>query len=177
MAPQLKNLFALAALPLLGGANVPSSPGLGKAEGHCRPGESGPALVLNVLGLKDRTGNLKLEVYPSNDADFLADDNVLINADKTFRRVEVAIPPQGTPQLCIRVPGPGAYSVVLMHDRNANRKFNWTIDGIGFPGNPKLGWSKPKAAATRIVAGPGLTRGVITLNYRNGLGMAPLKTS
>lgn len=177
MATQLKPLLVLAVLPLLIGAGVPSSPDLGKAEGHCRPGESGPALLISVVGLKDRSGNLKLEVYPSNDADFLADDNVLINAGKVFRRVEVAIPAQGTPQLCIRVPGPGPYSVALMHDRNANRKFNWTIDGIGFPGNPRLGWSKPKAAATRIIAGPGITRGAITLNYRNGLGMGPLKSS
>ena len=35
---------------------------LGKAEGRCRPGEPGPALLVSALGLKDRSGNLKLEV-------------------------------------------------------------------------------------------------------------------
>ena len=86
-----------------------------------------------------------------------------------------AITAAGVPQLCIRVPGPGAYSVALLHDRNSNRKFNWTIDGIGFAGNPRLGWSKPKASATRVQAGPGLTRVPVILNYRSGLGVAPLK--
>lgn len=165
----------LALAPLALAAGIASSPELGKAEGRCRAGESGPALLVEAQGLKDRTGNLKLEVYPSNDADFLADDNVLLMAGKVFRRVEVPTPPAGVPLLCIRLPGPGAYSVVLLHDRNRNHKFNWTHDGIGFAGNPRLGWSKPKAAATRVQAGPGLTRVPVILNYRSGLGVAPLK--
>jgi len=167
---------ALALPVLLGGAtNIPSSPDLGKAEGHCRPGESGPALLVTAAGMKDHTGNLKLEVYPSNDTDFLQDDNLLIMAGKVFRRVEEAVPTQGQPTMCIRIPGPGTYSVSLLHDRDRNRKFGWTIDGIGFAGNPKLGWSKPKAAVTRVTAGAGITRVTIVLNYRHGLGVAPLK--
>ncbi|MEO7247186.1 MAG: DUF2141 domain-containing protein [Novosphingobium sp.] len=163
------------ALAVLASAPLASSPDLGKAEGHCRPGESGPALQLIAKGLKDRTGNLKAEVYPSNDADFLQDDNILLNAGKVFRRAEVSLPASGDPVVCIRVPSAGAYSVILMHDRNANRKFNWTIDGIGFTGNPRLGWSKPKAVATRVIAGGGMTRSEVVMNYKSGLGVAPLK--
>jgi uncharacterized protein (DUF2141 family) len=40
--------------------------------------------MVEVAGLKDRTGKLKLEVYPDNDADFLMDDNVLVYQGKTF---------------------------------------------------------------------------------------------
>ena len=162
-------------LAVLASAPLASSPDLGKAEGRCRPGETGPALHLVAKGLKDRTGNLKAEVYPSIDADFLQDDNILLNAGKVFRRAEVSVPESGDPVVCIRVPSAGSYSVILMHDRNANRKFNWTIDGIGFTGNPKLGWSKPKAAATRVNAGGGITRTEIVMNYKSGLGVAPLK--
>jgi uncharacterized protein (DUF2141 family) len=118
---------------------------------------------------------LKLEVYPSNDADFLQDDNILVNAGKVFRRVESQIAATGPVEVCIRVPGPGTYSVSLLHDRDSNRRFGWTIDGIGFTGNPKLGWSKPKSASTRITAGGGVTRATIVLNYKSGLGVAPLK--
>lgn len=96
-------------LPLLAAAApIPSTPDLGKAEGKCRPGESGPAFLVHVNGLKDRTGRLKLEVYPANDKDFLADDNVLVAAGKTFRRVEVDVPGSGAPVLCVRVPAAGA---------------------------------------------------------------------
>jgi uncharacterized protein (DUF2141 family) len=170
----MNGLSAAAALPLLVAAMIPSSPDLGKAEGHCRADEPGPALLVGVEGLKDRQGRLKLEVYPANDHDFLQDDNILVSRGKVFRRVDVPVPVSGPIELCIRVPGPGAYSVSLLHDRDENRKFGWMIDGIGFAGNPKLGLSKPRAAAARVIAGAGLTRLPITLNYRHGLGMAPL---
>ncbi|MBN8502442.1 MAG: DUF2141 domain-containing protein, partial [Sphingomonadales bacterium] len=126
--------------------------------------------------LKDRSGKLKLEVYPSNDTDFLADDNVLVAAGKTFRRVEVDTPNSGAAVLCVRIPGPGTYSVSVLHDRDNNRKFGWKIDGIGFSGNPKLGWSKPKASKARVVVnGAGVSRITVVMNYKSGLGVAPLK--
>ncbi len=171
----MKRLSIIPALLVVAAAPVPSSPDLGKAEGLCRVGETGPALLIAIDGLKDRQGSLKLEVYPSNDADFLQDDNLLINAGKTFRRVEQPVPSSGPVTLCIRIPGPGAYSVSLLHDRDMNRKFGWTIDGIGFSGNPRLGWSKPHAAITRIMAAAGVTRTAIVLNYKRGLGVAPLR--
>ncbi|HWU03102.1 MAG TPA: DUF2141 domain-containing protein, partial [Novosphingobium sp.] len=127
-----------------------------------------------VVGLKDRKGKLKLEVYPNNDTDFLMDDNVLVYQGKTFRRVEEDVPQSGNVTLCARIPGPGTYSVMLLHDRDGNRKFGWWVDGIGFGSNPRLGWHKPKAAATRVVAGAGITHTNIVLNYRSGLGVAPI---
>lgn len=154
---------------------LPSSPELGKAEGRCRPGEQGPAFIVDVVGLKDRAGRLKLEVYPSNDTDFLQDDNILLYHGKTFRRVEEQTPQSGNPSLCIRVPAPGPYSVMLLHDRNSNHKFDLYLDGIGFGGNPHMHWHKPNAAQTRAVAGPGLTHISIVLNYWHGLGLWPIQ--
>jgi len=150
-------------------AMIPSTPELGKAEGRCRPNESGPALLVRIDGLKDHSGQLKLEVYPSNDDDFLQDDNILISQGKTFRRVEQPVGSGNPVELCVRVPGPGAYSVSVLHDRDSNRKFGLSVDGIGFAGNPKLGLSKPKAARTRVMAGGALTRVAVVMNYRKGL--------
>ena len=165
------------ALPLIAAAPsyIPSTPDLGKAEAQCRPGETGPAVLLLAAGLKDRHGRIKAELYPATEADFLADDNVLVMAGKAFRRVEIAVPPSGPVQLCIRLPGPGSYGVIVLHDRDSNRKFGLSSDGVGFSNNPRLGLSKPKAEAVRISAGGGLTPLTVRMNYRRGLfGFGPV---
>ena len=174
----MKAYILALAMPLLlaAGPAINSSPDLGKAEGRCRPGESGPALLIETTGMKDRSGNMKLEVYPGNDQDFLADDNVLVAAGKAFRRVEVPTPQTGPVVVCVRLPGPGTYAVSMLHDRNVDHRFGWKIDGIGFSSNPKLGWSKPKAAASRmVVTSSGVSRISVIMNYKSGLGVAPLK--
>lgn len=160
---------SLVLMAVLAAAAIPSTPDLGKAEGQCRVNEAGPAFLVTVVGLKDRRGRLKLEVYPDNDRDFLADDNVLLQQGRTFRRVEVRVPGDPEPTLCIRVPRPGHYALSLLHDRDSNRKFGLSVDGIGFSGNPRLGMSKPKAASVRIAAGAGVTPVRIVLNYRSGV--------
>jgi uncharacterized protein (DUF2141 family) len=170
-------LIMLLSAPALLAARLPSSPNLGREEGRCRPGESGPALLINVTGLKDRQGTLKAELYPATDNDFLADDNILISAGKTFRRVLVELPATGPVQLCIRTPGPGVYGLSLLHDRDGNRKFGLSIDGVGFGANPdSLGPFKPKIAAGRVTAGAGPTAITVRMLYRRGLfSFAPLK--
>ncbi|MBY8823274.1 DUF2141 domain-containing protein [Sphingomonas colocasiae] len=161
--------------PLLVAATIPSTPDLGTAEGKCRSNESGPSFLVDVEGLKDRSGKLKLEIYPANDADFLEDDNVLISAGKTFRRVEQPVPASGAARLCVRVPSAGRYAVSVLHDRDGNRTFNWRVDGIGFAGNPGLGWRKPAASDASATARPGPTQIRIVMNYRRGLGMRPIR--
>lgn len=166
--------MSLLAIAVAGAALV-SSPDLGTHEGQCRHGESGPALLIDVAGLKDRTGLLRAEVYPAVDGDFLADDNVLIAAGKTFARVDMPLPATGPVKLCIRLPRSGRYALSLLHDRNGNRKFDPFKDGIGFPGNPALGWSKPGASQAAFHGGAGITEIEIRLNYRRGLSMQPLE--
>ncbi len=170
-------LALLAAQGAMAKSPLASSQELGKAEGRCRDGEQGPAILVEASGLKDRNGLMKLEVYPANDDDFLQDDNILLNAGKVFRRVEQDVPDAGPVVLCVRVPAAGAYAIVLLHDRDSNHKFGWWGDGAGLSGNPKLGLKKPKAELATINAGNGLTRTSIVLNYRRGLGVAPIRAN
>lgn len=156
-------------------AALASTPDLGVAAGMCHSDQQESHVLVEAVGLKDRSGRLKLELYPANNRDFLADDNVLVSAGKSFARVEVPVPASGQIVLCIRAPAPGRYALVLMHDRNANRRFDFRTDGIGFPGNPKLGWSKPSANAASLTIGPdeGVVR--IVMNYLNGFAMRPIR--
>ena len=65
--------MALLLLAAAAGPALRSTPDLGKAEGRCRVDERGPAFIVEVAGLKDRAGLLKLEVYPPDEDDFLAE--------------------------------------------------------------------------------------------------------
>jgi len=151
---------------------------LGVAEGRCRANEPGPAVLVTAAGLRDRQGHLTLEIYPPDDRDFLVDDRVLIEHGKVFRRVYAPLPPQGPVRVCIRVPRPGPYSLSLLHDRDSNAKFGFLGDGIGFAGNPQLGWFKPRAEAARVNAGPGITAITVVMNYRHGLfSFSPLRST
>ena len=162
-------LWIAAFIPGVAQAQLPSTPDLGLAEGRCRAGEAGPAFLVSVVGLKDRLGSLRLEVYPPTDEDFLADDNVLAAQSKTFRRAEMPVPRSGPVTICIRVPRAANYTLSLLHDRDGNRKFGLSVDGLGFPNNPTLHFSKPSASAVRMTAGPGITPLTIRMNYRHGL--------
>jgi hypothetical protein len=81
---------ALAATPVTAAGVPPEvefgmpSRDLGKAAGRCRSNEAGPAALVAVMGLKDRAGLLRAELYPANDADFLNDDKILVREGKTF---------------------------------------------------------------------------------------------
>jgi uncharacterized protein (DUF2141 family) len=165
-------LSGCVAAAALGGAAQAAVVG-GTPGAACAPDEAGPALKVTVAGIKDRRGILRLELYPDNDKDFLGDDYVLLKEGKVFRRVEVETPSADEAELCIRVPEPGRYSVAVLHDRHGGHKFDPFVDGAGFANNPKLGYSKPKAASAAINIGPGVTPVTIVMNYWNGLSFGP----
>lgn len=156
-------------------ANVPPKAERGRSGADCRAAETGPAVSVSVIGLKDRKGKLILELYPDNDADFLQSDKLLIAAGKPFRRVPIAVPSAGPVSICIRAPGPGRYALALLHDRDDNGKFGLSGDGVGFANNPKLGFRKPKVKAVALSVGPGVRSMSIVMNYRQGIGVGPVK--
>lgn len=148
---------------------------IGGDAGACGAG-GGPAILANLGGLKDRNGVLKLELYPANEADFLAPDTKLIAAGKVFRRIRVEVPASGPVEICMRVPRPGRYALLAVHDRDGKNKFNFFSDGAGFPSNAKLGMSRPKLAQALIDVGPGVVSTVIRLQYLRGIsGFGPMK--
>jgi uncharacterized protein (DUF2141 family) len=160
---------ALLALPLPAAAQVAGS------DAAACGGSGGPAIRANIIGLKDRTGRLKLELYPANQADFLRDDTLLVREGKVFRRVWAGTPASGDVSLCIRVPAAGRYALLFTHDRDGRNKFNFWRDGAGFPSNTKLGRSRPKLASAIIDVGRGVTTTTIRAQYLRGLsGFGPV---
>ncbi|MBN8808941.1 MAG: DUF2141 domain-containing protein [Sphingomonas sp.] len=146
---------------------------IGQDAQACRTGQ-GPAIQVNILGLKDRKGEIWLELYPANDTDFLRDDTSLMAEHKTFRRTRGFIPAVGATSICVRVPHPGRYALVLRHNRVGKDKFSIWSDGAGVPTNKSLGMRKPTLDKATVDAGNGLTTLNIKMQYMNGFGFSPL---
>lgn len=120
----------------------------------CPPGYKYYAMV-KVEGLKDRDGNLRVEVYPDNDRDFLVN---------RMGRTEVPTP-GGEPQLCVQLPGKGRYAIVVHQDRDADNSFDVFTDGFGFSNNPKLGFSKPDVSKVAFDTTGKVTHLTVDMHY------------
>ena len=147
-----------------------AAPAFAQGEGAPCPANEGPAIQANVTGLKDRAGEVKLELYPDNETDFLKDDRDLIAQGKFFRRVQVKTPATGEVVLCMKVPRPGRYALLVTHNRDGKNKFSFWSDGAGFPSNRRLGRSRPTVDEALIDVGRGVTVTTIRVQYLRGLG-------
>jgi uncharacterized protein (DUF2141 family) len=160
----------LLAMAAPGGA----APVLGGDAAACTGG-TGPAVLAEIVGLKDRKGELKLELYPANEQDFLRDDRDLTREGKLFRRVVVPTPPAGRVQLCLRVPRPGRYAVLFTHDRDGKNKFNIWSDGAGTPNSARMGRGKPKLRNAIVDVPAGVTSVTLQAQYLRGFsGFSPM---
>ena len=171
----MTSLRLLTAL-VLGGLALHAAPALAQdwMDGSCVTG-TGPKLYVNVLGLKDRTGRMKLELYPANEADFLKDDRDLKKEGKPFRRVWLPTPQSGPVTLCIRAPSAGQWALLFTHDRDGKNKFNFWQDGAGFTSGQRLGRSRPKVGQARVNIPASGGTVTVRAQYLRGLGgFAPL---
>ncbi|MGK6354288.1 DUF2141 domain-containing protein [Sphingomonas sp. DT-207] len=138
-------------------------------DGSCAlPG--GPRVYVHVEGLKDRTGRLKVELYPATEDDFLKDDRDLVREGKPFRRVWAPMPASGPVTICIRAPSAGQWALLFTHDRDGKNKFNFWQDGAGFPSNQRLGRSRPKLRQALLNVAPSGGSVTIHSQYLRGLG-------
>lgn len=167
----LVRMLAFAGAALLSTAS--SATQIGEDAGACAAGH-GPAFQVEVQGLKDRKGELWLELYPATEGDFLAGDQDLRAAGKTFRRTRAQLPQTGSIQICVRAPAPGRYALMLRHNRVGKDKFSFWSDGIGIPSNHRLGRHKPAVTEAVANVGTGVTTVPIRLQYLVGFGFAPL---
>jgi uncharacterized protein (DUF2141 family) len=147
---------------------------LGPNAAACAPGASGPAVLVVTTGFKDRIGNLRVELYPAVEGEFLAFGSKLRADGKVYERIDIPTPQTGDAAVCVVLPAEGSYTISVLHDRNANGRLDAFTDGYGFPNNPRLRFGPPSAAeATFTTAGP-QTRLDVVLNYWTGLAARPV---
>lgn len=130
---------------------------------QCAPGK-GPAVRVDVSGLKSSSGNLFVRTYRAREGDWLKSRRYLHRIDTTPRK--------GAMSVCVPLPAAGDYAIVVQHDANGNREKDFSADGAGMSNNPPiktfLGIPRPPdLAKTRFSAGPGVTRIAIQVRYQD----------
>jgi uncharacterized protein (DUF2141 family) len=145
---------------------APAAAGPAGDAAACARGDS--AVLVRVAGFKAPRGMLRVQVYGSNPADFLA-------KGKKLRRVDVPVNGGGRMEVCVDLPGPGNYAVAVRHDLDGNGKSGWN-DGGGFSRNPRISLVhlKPSYGDVVIQVGRGVRPVDVTLNYRKGLSIGPV---
>jgi uncharacterized protein (DUF2141 family) len=126
---------------------------------RCTAGK-GPAILVNVRGIKESSGKVRVQSYPATASAWLA-------KGRWLHRIESPAT-AGSMNICIPVPSEGTYGIAVRHDRNGNGKTDIRQDGGGFSNNPSiniLNLGKPSVKKVAFEAGSGVTRVTVNLKY------------
>lgn len=130
---------------------------------QCAPG-NGPAVRVDISGLKSAAGNLFVRTYRARGSEWLKSRRYLTRVD--------TVPQRGNMVVCVPIPAEGDYAMSVQHDINGNRDKDFSVDGAGMSNNPEiktfLGIPRPPSLdKTRFRAGKGVTRVAIQVRYRD----------
>ncbi len=129
-----------------------------KRVGACDSGAEEAVLEVSVIGLQTLEGRVRAQIYSSDPDEFLEKGMKLV-------RVDMPIDGEEEPRLCVPLPTPGTYALVVLHDKNANGKADIFSEGFGFSNNPKLSLGPPDADEVMFTALAGVSKHDITLTY------------
>ncbi len=152
------------ALMIMSGAALISGTALANQElnndlSRCASGK-GPAVLVNIRGIKESSGKIRVQSYPATPSAWLS-------KGRWLHRIETSAS-AGSMNICVPVPAEGKFGIAVRHDRNGNGKTDISQDGGGFSNNPKisiLNLGKPSINKAAFVAGPGVTRITINMQY------------
>jgi uncharacterized protein (DUF2141 family) len=131
---------------------------------RCAPG-AGPAVRVEVSGLKSADGLLIVRAFHAREADWLKSKKYFAKIHEPARK--------GAMSVCVPVPRAGGdYAIAVQHDVNGDYATSFTVDGAGMSNNPVvktfLGIPRaPDVTAAAFRAGGGVTRIAITMRYRD----------
>src|SRR5215207_1980166 len=83
---------------------VPAAAALGPDAAACSAGANRPAMLVSVNGFKNRAGNLRVQLYGGNPADFL-------ERGKKIKRIDLPVTRAGAMNVCVAVPRTGTYAI------------------------------------------------------------------
>lgn len=129
----------------------------------CAPDALGPAMRLAVSGFRDNKGVVRVQLYADKPEEYL-------EKGKRLKRVEVPAPENenDVAEICMAIPAPGEYAIIVMHDRDGDGKASPFNDGFGLPGGEKMKLRKPKYEEGRVVVGEQVIDIPVKLQYLTG---------
>jgi uncharacterized protein (DUF2141 family) len=120
----------------------------------------GPAIQVNVRGIKSSSGKIRVQNYPATSSAWLA-------KGRWLHRIEAKASAGGL-NFCVPLSASGKYAVAVRHDKNSNGKTDISSDGGGFSNNPSinvLNLGKPAVGKVAFSAGPGVTTITVNMKY------------
>lgn len=139
-------------------ASVGSLPPMSQQIRPCYNGASSGSMVLvSVRRLQSGEGNVRVQVYSDDPDEFLEKGKRLVRVDVPTQRKGLKI--------CVPLPGPGKYALVVIHDRNANGIPDFMTEGFGFSNNPKLMLAPPDHEEAVFVANGGVVKMSVSMFY------------
>lgn len=163
-----KSCLGLAAFLMAAPGVQAQAPGavLGPYANRCNVANA-PAILVNVVGLKERTGNLRVRTFGGASSTWF-------EKKAWLTRVELPVPATGPIRICLPVSAAGTYAIDLRHDVNGDGDTD-RADGGGASGDPKVTLvdfiigRKPSPKVTAVRVANGVTEITITVMYlRNG---------
>lgn len=154
-------------------APAPSVTPLGPDARHCLPGAGGSAILVQISGLKNRAGTVRVRVFGGAPSTYFDKKQALL-------RTEIATPAEGPVAICMPVARTGTYAIDVRHDINNNNKTDRS-DGGGASGNPRVSLfdmlfsRKPDPATVQVRVGAGTTVVPVTLMYLDGGSFKPVR--
>lgn len=146
----------LLAVPLTG---VSAGQKISNDMSKCRSG-NGPAVLVNVSGIKSSSGKMRVQSYRGTKAEWL-------KSGAWLHRIE-AEASAGNMTFCMPIPAAGTYGIAIRHDVNGNGKSDISSDGGGMSNNPSINifnLGKPSYTKTAFSVGSGVKTINITMKY------------
>lgn len=128
-----------------------------KAWASCEEAGEKQEIEVLVRGVRSAEGRIRVQLYDGDPDHFLA------KGWKLYRGEADAV--EGEAKLCVPVPAPGEYAIVVMHDENANGKFEAFSEGYGFSRNPSTFFGRPRHEEVAFEVEEGVTRIAVDLKY------------
>lgn len=155
-----KILFPLAAAAMLAvSGSAHAGVVLSNDMSKCSAGK-GPAIQVNVRGIKGLTGKIRVQNYPATSSAWLA-------KGRWLQRIESRASASAL-NFCVPLSASGKYAIAVRHDKNGNGKTDISSDGGGFSNNPSinvLNLGKPSVGKVTFTAGPGITTITVNMKY------------